>query len=211
LLSYDVASDQLLLDQNGKGDVALTITLTATNSVLCLGTLPIVLSLSLQHFMGADNYVPPPVIKVIEVAAIILVPVLIGMTLRRLAPEFAVRMDRPVRAFSVLVLAGVIAAAVGQEWTRLPGYFATVGLVCLLFNVISLAAGYALPRAIALPRRQAIAIAMEIGIHNGTLAIFIALNVLESAVISIPAVAYSLIMFFTAGLFAWWVKKDRTT
>jgi BASS family bile acid:Na+ symporter len=194
-----------------KGDVALNITLTATNSVLCLGTLPIVLSLSLQHFMGADNYVPPPVIKVIEVAAIILVPVLIGMTLRRLAPEFAVRMDRPVRAFSVLVLAGVIAAAVGQEWTRLPGYFATVGLVCLLFNVISLAAGYALPRAIALPRRQAIAIAMEIGIHNGTLAIFIALNVLESAVISIPAVAYSLIMFFTAGLFAWWVKKDRTT
>ncbi|MCW5547895.1 MAG: bile acid:sodium symporter family protein [Opitutaceae bacterium] len=190
-----------------KGDVALNITLTATNSILCLVTLPIVLNLSLLHFMGEGNYVPPPFVKVIEVAVIILVPVLIGMTVRRKSPGFAARMDRPVRAFSVLVLAGVIAAAVVQEWSRLPGYFATVGLVCLLFNVLSLAAGYLLPRAIALPRRQAIAIAMEIGIHNGTLAIFIALNVLGSAVISIPAVAYSLIMFFTAAAFAVWLKR----
>ena len=190
-----------------KGDVALNITLTATNSILCLLTLPLVLNLSLHHFLGTGNYVPPPFIKVIEVAVIILVPVAIGMTLRRQAPAFAARMDRPVRAFSVLVLVGVIVAAITQEWSRLPGYFATVGLACLLFNVLSLGTGYGLPLALKLPKRQAIAIAMEIGIHNGTLAIFVALNVLGSAAISIPAVAYSLIMFVTAAIFAWWLKR----
>lgn len=190
-----------------KGDVALNITLTATNSILCLLTLPLVLNLSLHHFIGTGNYVPPPFIKVIEVAVIILVPVAIGMTLRRKVPAFAARMDRPVRVFSVLVLVGVIVAAITQEWSRLPGYFATVGLACLLFNVLSLGTGYGLPLALKLPKRQAIAIAMEIGIHNGTLAIFVALNVLGSAAISIPAVAYSLIMFVTAAIFAWWVKR----
>lgn len=76
----------------------------------------------------------------------------------------------------------------------------------IAFNLLSLGLGYALPLALRLPRRQAIAIAMEIGIHNGTLAIFIALNVLSSAALSIPAVAYSLMMFVTAGLFAWRIK-----
>ncbi|MDP1580884.1 MAG: bile acid:sodium symporter, partial [Candidatus Didemnitutus sp.] len=189
-----------------KGDVALNITLTATNSLLCLISLPLILNLSLEHFMGAGNYVPPPVKKVIEVGVIILVPVFLGMLLRRRAPTFAARMDRPIRGLSVLVLVGVIGAAMAQEWERLPGYFAAVGIACLLFNVLSLATGYVLPLALRLPKRQAIAIAMEIGIHNGTLAIFVALNVLGSSAISIPAVAYSLIMFGTAALFAWWVK-----
>ncbi|WP_199171391.1 MULTISPECIES: hypothetical protein [Luteimonas] len=67
--------------------------------------------------------------------------------------------------------------------------------------------GYAAPRALRLPRRQAIAIAMEIGIHNGTLAIFIALNVLENPMMSVPAAVYSLLMFFTAAAFAFWLNR----
>ncbi len=193
-----------------KGDVALNITLTATNSLLCLITLPIVLDLSLGHFLGAGNYVPPPVRKVVEVAVVILLPVVIGMLVRQRSPAFAARMDRPVRAFSLLVLVGVIAAAIVQEWERIPGYFAAVGVACVVFNLVSLWAGYTLPLALRMPRRQAIAIAMEIGIHNGTLAIYIALNVLENSVISIPAVAYSLVMFITAGIFASWVKAKET-
>ena len=121
-----------------KGDVALNITLTATNSLLCLVSLPLILNLSLTHFLGAGNPIAPPVRKVVEVAVIILVPVIIGMVLRQRAPAFAARMDRPVRAFSLLVLCGVIAAAVVQEWTRLPGYFGSVGLACLAFNLLSL-------------------------------------------------------------------------
>ncbi len=190
-----------------RGDVALNITLTAVNSVLCLITLPIILDLSLRWFLGAGQYIPPPVAKIIEVAVIIIGPVAIGMTLRALAPGFAARMEKPVRLLSVLVLALLIAAAVVQAWESLVAYFAVIGLACLLFNLISMGTGYCAPLALKLPRRQAIAIAMEIGIHNGTLAIFIALNVLNNPTMSIPAAVYSLIMFFTAAVFAFWLLR----
>ena len=190
-----------------RGDVALNITLTAINSVLCLLTLPVILNLSLEFFLGAGQYVPPPVRKIVEVALIILLPVALGMALRGLAPRFAARMEKPVRLLSALVLALLIAAAVAQAWSTLVAWFAVVGLACLLFNLISMGAGYAAPLAVRLPRKQAVAIAMEIGIHNGTLAIFIALNVLGNAAMSIPAAVYSLMMFFTAAGFAWWAAR----
>lgn len=189
------------------GDVALNITLTAINSVLCLVTLPIILNLSLEYFLGAGQYVPPPVQKIVEVAMIIVLPVAIGMAVRAFAPVFASRMEKPVRLLSVIVLALLIVAAVAQAWSTLLKWFAVVGLACLLFNLISMAVGYAAPRALRLPKKQAVAISMEIGIHNGTLAIFIALNVLQNAAMSIPAAIYSLAMFFTAAVFAWWANR----
>ncbi len=190
-----------------RGDVALNITLTAVNSVLCLITLPIILDLSLRWFLGAGQYIPPPVAKIIEVAVIIIGPVAIGMTLRALAPAFAARMEKPIRLLSVLVLVLLIVAAVVQAREALLAYFAVIGLACLLFNLVSMGTGYYAPLALKLPRRQAIAIAMEIGIHNGTLAIFIALNVLNNPAMSIPAAVYSLIMFFTAAAFAFWLVR----
>jgi BASS family bile acid:Na+ symporter len=193
-----------------RGDVALNITLTATNSLLCLVTLPIIVGLSLGWFMDADAYVPPPFKKVIEVGAIILLPVLIGMTIRHFATGFARRMEKPLKIFSIAVLALLIAAVLQAEWKVLVAYAATVGVACLLFNLVSMGSGYGLSLAIRLPRRQAIAIAMEIGIHNGTLAIFIALNVLGNNLMSVPAAIYSLIMFVTAGIFAWWLTRRRS-
>lgn len=192
-----------------RGDVALNITLTAVNSVLCLVTLPLILNLSLEFFLGAGQYVPPPIRKIVEVAVIIVLPVAIGMTVRAFAPGFATRMEKPIRMLSVIVLALLIAAAVVQEWNTLLTYFATIGLACLLFNLVSMGTGYAAPLALKLPKRQAIAIAMEIGIHNGTLAIFVALNVLGNATMSVPAAVYSLLMFFTAAGFAFWVTRRR--
>ena len=190
-----------------RGDVALNITLTAINSVLCLLTLPLILNLSLEYFFGAGQYVPPPVRKVIEVAMIIMLPVLIGMLIRARAPGFAARTEKPLRGLSVLVLALLVGAAVMQEWNTLATHFAAVGLACLGFNLISMAVGYGTPLLLQLPRRQAIAIAMEIGIHNGTLAIFIALNVLGNATLSVPAAVYSLLMFATAAVFAFVVSR----
>ena len=192
-----------------RGDVALNITLTAINSVLALVTLPLILGLSLEFFLGSGQYVPPPFRKIVEVALLILLPVAIGMAVRRWLPRFAARMERPVRAIAVLVLVLLIATVVAQEWRTLVEYFAVVGVACLLFNLLSLGLGYGAPLALKLPRPQALAIAMEIGIHNGTLAIFIALNVLQDAAMSVPAAIYSLLMFFTAAAFAWWSVARR--
>ena len=189
------------------GDVALNITLTAINSLLSLITLPVIASLSLGYFMGSEQYIPPPFRKVLEVGIIILGPVLIGMFVRARAAGFAARMEKPIRIFSVLLLALLSTIAVAQNWTVLAANFATVGLACLVFNLTSLAIGYTLPRAVNLPARQATAIAMEIGVHNSTLAIFIAFNVLNNGALSVPAAIYSLVMFVTAALFAWWANK----
>jgi BASS family bile acid:Na+ symporter len=190
-----------------RGDVALNITLTATNSLLCLATLPLIVSLSLAYFMGAEQYVPPPFRKVVEVGVIILGPVVLGMLVRAFAPRFALAAEKPLRIVSMLVLFGLMGAVIVDVWDELPGYIAAVGLACLVFNLASMAAGYWVPLAIRLPKRQAIAIAMEIGIHNGTLAIFVALNVLGDATMSVPAAIYSIIMFITAAVFGWWVNR----
>jgi len=173
-----------------RGDVALNITLTATNSLLSLVTLPLIVGWSLVFFMDSNQYVPPPTRKIV-------------------ASGFAVRMEKPLKIFSVLVLAALIGAVLWSEAGNLLAFFATVGLACLAFNLVSMAVGYGLPLAINLPRKQAIAIAMELGIHNATLAIFIAMNVLDNNQMSIPAVIYSLIMFITAAIFAWWLTRNR--
>ena len=191
------------------GDVALNITLTAINSLLALVTLPLIVDAALVHFLGQDQYVPPPTRKVIEVAAIIVLPVLIGMALRAGLPKVAAALEKPIRLFAVLVLVAVIGAAIVAEWERLPGFIAAVGAACLAFNLLSMAIGYGLPRWLDLPRSQAIAISMEIGIHNGTLAIFIALTVLQNATLSVPAAVYSIIMFVTASAFTFWLNHGR--
>lgn len=190
-----------------RGDVALNITLTALNSALSLLTIPLIVNWSLDHFLGQGRYIPPPVQKVAEVAAIIVLPVVLGMIVRGFMPGFAARMERPIRIFAVVVLAALVAGAIAQEWRTLGPALAAVGLACLAFNLVSMAVGYGVPIAIRLPQRQAIAIAMEIGIHNGTLAIFIALNVLQSAPMSLAPAIYSLIMFITAAVFVFVLSR----
>lgn len=189
-----------------KGDVALNITLTAVNSVLALLTLPIIVNLALEHFFGAGQYVPPPHRKIIEVAAIILVPVLIGMFVRARAPGFAQRMEKPIKLFSILILTVLILAAIYIERAKLLDSIVAVGLACLLFNVASMLTGYLAPLALRLPERQAIAITMEIGIHNTALAIYVALNVLNNPAASLVPGIYTLCMYLTATLFAVYVS-----
>ncbi len=184
-----------------RGDVALNITLTAINSALSLIWLPLVVNWSLDHFLGKGQYIPPPVGKIVEVAAVIVLPVVIGMILRGRAPRFAGRMERPIRIFAVVFLAVLVAGAIGENWKILGPALAAVGLACLAFNVISLAVGYAAPLVLRLPQRQAIGIAMEIGIHNGALAIYVALNVLKMPQASFAPAIYSLVMFVTAAVF----------
>lgn len=184
-----------------RGDVALNITLTAINSALSLFWLPFVVNWSLDHFVGRGQYIPPPIGKIVEVAAVIVLPVVIGMILRGRAPRFAARMERPIRIFAVVFLAVLVAGAIGENWKILGPALAAVGLACLAFNVISLAVGYAAPLVLRLPQRQAIGIAMEIGIHNGALAIYVALNVLKMPQASFAPAIYSLVMFVTAAVF----------
>lgn len=183
------------------GDVALNITLTATNSVLTLVTLPLIVGLSLRAFMGADRAISMPMDKLAQTFAVILVPVALGMLLRHRNGALAQRLSKPVRTLAFAFLIIVIVGALAKEGAKVIPAFKLVGLPALLFNVLSLGVGYLVPLALRLPRRQAVAIGMEIGIHNGTLAIAVATNVLQNDAMVIPPAVYSILMFFTASAF----------
>jgi bile acid:Na+ symporter, BASS family len=193
------------------GDVALNITLTATNSLLSLLTLPLIVGTSLRLFLGAEKNIPLPVDKVIQTFAIILVPVGIGMLVRWRKPALSDRLSKPVRTLAFVVLIIVIGGALyteaSKDSSKLLESFKQVGVPAAVFNVVSLGVGYLVPLALRLPKKQAIAIGMEIGIHNGTLAIAIATTVLSNPTMAIPPAIYSLIMFFTAAAFAFLVGR----
>jgi len=191
------------------GDVALNITLTAVNSLLTLFTLPFIVNFSMEYFLGAGQYIPMPFSKVIEVFAIVLVPVSIGMLIKSRVPVLAAKLDKPVKIISALLLVVIIISVTRREWHVVTAYAGLLGWPLLLFNVLSLATGYYLPQLFNVSRRQAIAIGMEIGIHNGTLAVYIALNAINNSAMSVPPALYSLLMFFTAAAFGFLVNTGK--
>jgi BASS family bile acid:Na+ symporter len=189
-----------------RGDVALNITLTAINSVISVVTLPIITSLAIRYYDRGDE-VQLPLIEVVKVFALVLVPVLIGMAVRRRSPGFASRMDKPVRIASAVILAVLVLAILLGELDNVADYFAAVGAVAGLFCAASLVVGYVVPKALGITEAQAIASSMEIGVHNATLAIFVAVEVLDSVEISVPAAVYSIFMFVLAALWGVFVSR----
>ena len=123
--------------------------------------------------------------------------------------DVAKKLERPVRSMSAVFLLLIIALTVLKERANIGEYFRQVGVAALAFNLASMAVGFLVPRAVRLSKRQSIAIAMEIGIHNGTLAIAIASSplLLNNGVMAIPPAIYSLIMFFTAAAFGFLIHR----
>jgi BASS family bile acid:Na+ symporter len=190
-----------------KGDVALNISLTAVNSLLTLFTLPLIVNFSIDYFLESGQVIPMQFKKVMEVFAIVLVPVTIGMFIRSKSPNISTKLDKPVKIISALFLILIIIATIVKEKSQIALYFQQVGLAALSFNILSMAIGYYVPTIFKIAKKQAIAIGMEIGIHNGTLAIYIALSVIGNSAMSIPPAVYSLIMFFTAAAFGYMVSR----
>ncbi|MDP3951189.1 MAG: bile acid:sodium symporter family protein [Microbacterium sp.] len=189
-----------------RGDIALNISLTAVNSVIAVITLPLITNFAIMYFQPFDDQLGLQWAKALEVFAIVLLPVALGMLIRRFWPKFADGMDRPVRIASVVILVVVIAGAVASNWTLLVDNFAGLALITILFCLLSLAVGYVVPRLLKVGRRQAIAASFEIGIHNATLAIVIAQTVLGSVELSLPAAVYGVLMFFIAFGFGFLIR-----
>ena len=191
------------------GNVAMNISLTAVNTLLSIVTQPLIANWAIAHFAQSGQVVPMQTSKLLEVIAIVLIPVLLGMAVARKAPGFSNRMEKPVKIFSAVVLAVVTVLAIAKEWGSLSTTFVQIGPAVLLFNLVSLFAGYYLSRAAGLDKPLSTAICYEIGIHNSTLAIFVALSVLGSYQLALPAAVYSVVMYITAPLFGWLVLKRR--
>jgi BASS family bile acid:Na+ symporter len=191
------------------GDVALNITLTAINSALALITLPVIVNFSLLQFYGEGKVIPLQVDRVLQVFALVLVPVAVGMFTRNRYASLAFRLERPVKILSALFLAAIVLVALIREWQTLLTWGPVIGVATLAFNLASLAIGYGVPRLFNLDYRQAIAICMEIGIHNSTLVIAIAMSpqLLNNTEMAIPPAIYGLVAYITAAIFVAVLKR----
>lgn len=189
-----------------RGDVALNISLTAINSVIAVVTLPLITNLAIAYFLPGDATLGLQLGKTIEVFVIVLAPVAIGMLVRSWRPQFADRMDKPVRIASIVILIVVIAGAIVSNLDMLLENLGQLSLITVLFCLLSLSVGFFVPRLFKVERKQAIASSFEIGIHNATLAIVIAQTVLGNMELSLPAAVYGVLMFFVALAFGFGLR-----
>jgi BASS family bile acid:Na+ symporter len=197
-----------LLSHLAGGDVALNITLTAINSLLATFALPVVVGLATWRFMGDEASIGLQFGKFVQVLAVVLIPVAIGVLARHRFSAWADRMGQPVKIGSAVVLALVILAAVAQAFDVLTANMGRLGGIALLLSIASLTIGYLVPRLFRVSRRQSIASAMEIGIHNVSVAIIVAVSVIGNEVMAVPAAVYGVVMFVPAGLVAYLLSRS---
>ena len=190
-----------------KGDIALNISLTAVNAILSAFTLPLIVNFAIIHFMNNGDGVGLQFFKVIQVFLIIFVPVCVGMLIRHKAPNFADKLQSPTKIFAIVFLIAIVCGAVFQERANIVSYFAQVGLATAVFCIASLSIGYFVPRWAGVNSFQARACAFEIGIHNSALSLTIALTIMASTTIAMPAAVYSIFMYLFAAIFGTLLNK----
>lgn len=198
-----------LLSHLAKGDTALSVSLTAVNSFLTIVTIPLIISFSIGYFMEENQTVNVAGTILGQVAALTLIPISLGMWIRKARIAFANRMERPVKTASALILIVVIIGAILNEKDTLGDSLMMAGPSTLVLNVASMVIGFAMAKAFRLQLAQQITIAIESGIQNGTLALFITLATLGNNAMSIPPAIYSLIMFGTGAMMIVWFGRIK--
>ncbi len=197
-----------LLTSFAKGDVALSISLTAIISLLCVVTIPFIVLTSIG--LLADSSITQD-ISLLSMARdmflIVTVPVIIGMLFRRFIPTLATRFEPMAKKVSMVLFVLVLLGAIAAEKENIVSYFAQAGLITLLLNVIMMVVAFYIAQLLGSGNEQKKCITIECGLQNGTLAIFVATSIFGGGVYVIPAATYSLIMFFTSLIFVYLVRK----
>ncbi|MFN5513472.1 MAG: bile acid:sodium symporter family protein [Cyanobacteriota bacterium] len=179
-----------------KGDVALSVTLTAVSSAITVLTIPILTNLALQYFLGKSAAIALPIgATMFQIFLITLLPTAIGMTIRRQFPEEARRLEKQMSRLAAGLLALIILLLLIREGEKLPGFLAQAGVAVLALNLLAMLGGFWAAKVCRLPLPQQICIAIEVGIQNGTLAIAITAGLLNNPDMAVPAAVYSLWMY----------------
>lgn len=184
-----------------KGDVALSVTMTAIASVVTVFSIPVVLSFSLIHFMGAGSEFQLPIIKtMISLFVITILPISIGMLIKRFAPRVADSSQVIVSRFGVTFLTFLVVFLSYVQRDIIVEALIATGPVSLLLNLSTMALGYYSSKWLGLNLAQRTSITMEVGLQNSTLSIFMALTLLSNYDMSMTPAIYTLVMFLTAGI-----------
>lgn len=190
-----------LITHLAKGDTSLSVSLTAANSLITIFTIPFVVDFALRQFLNANEMIQIDKLQtVIQIFAIVIIPVAIGMMIKRAKPVFADQMNTPVKIASGAVLFLVIIALVVKKKEDIIPYLQQAGIATSVLNILTMGIGFATAKIAKLNSKQSITIAIESGIQNGTMAIAIAAGILGNENYAIAPAVYSLIMFLTSGI-----------
>jgi bile acid:Na+ symporter, BASS family len=187
-----------LMTYLAKGDVALSVTLTAVSSIITVFTIPLLTNLALQYFLGKSASIALPIgSTMLQIFLITLLPTAIGMAIRHQFPDTARRLEKQMSRFAVGLLALIIVLLLVREGSKLPGFLVQVGIGVILLNLLAMLTGFLAGKLFRLPLAQQVCIAIEVGIQNGTLAIAITAGLLNNPDMAVPAAVYSLLMYVT--------------
>lgn len=198
-----------LLTHIGRGDVALSITLTAVISLLGMLTVPLILEFALHHYMGADAPPLPLAKSIIGVFVLTTVPVALGMFIKAKAPRFAETVEKQSRTMAGAIFVLVMIGAVISERERLLAHLDGLLVTMIVFNILMMVLAALVARLGRVTRPQRIAITLECGLQNGTLAVVVAGTMLGRIEFAIPAALYSIWMFVSAAVYIMIVNKTR--
>ena len=198
-----------ILTSFGRGDVALSISLTAVISLLSVITIPLIVGLSYAHFFGQTVKGDISITRIaISVFAIVTVPVLIGLCVRHFAENFASRFAEVSKKISAVLFTLVLLGAIFQERNNIAEYYADTGLITFTLNIVMIALAWGIASVFGSGTQQKIAISIECGLQNGTVAIAVATLLFNGGPTVIPAATYSLTMFLTALIFIYILRRS---
>lgn len=189
-----------LLTHLARGDTALSISMTALSSLAAIVTVPLYLSLAVNHFDApfAEDISTAGV--ALQVFAITIVPLAIGMAIRARNPAWAAARESRFKAIATGAFLLVVVGVIASEFGTVRDNFGSLAAATLTLNVAAMALSFTISRLARLDLRQSTAVAMELGVHNSTLAIAVAALIVDE--LTIPAAVYSAFMYLTSGAFA---------
>ena len=197
-----------LLTSFAKGDVALSISLTAIISLLCVFTIPFIVLTSVNMLGGSNVDSNISLVSMSrDMFLIVTVPVVLGMIFRKIFYGITSKIEPIAKKISIILFILVLLGAIAAERENVVSYFAQAGLITLVLNVVMMFVAYHVARLLASGTKQKKCITIECGLQNGTLAIFVATSIFGGGMYVIPAATYSLIMFVTSLIFVYFVKK----
>lgn len=193
-----------------KGDVGLSVSLTALVGIVTPFTLPIMAAWAIDVYMGTDAIIQLPLLQTWFTLMIVsVVPVFVGMFVKANWPVLAERIQPIMSRFSVVVLVILILSIAIDLGSDLWVFLVQSGPAALALNVATMLAGYWLAKILLHNEAQANTICLEVGLQNGTLALLITSGILQNSNMSVAPSVYSLLMFVTASMFTYWVLKVK--
>ena len=197
-----------ILTSFAKGDVALSISLTAIISLLSVITVPfiIITSLNLLDLNNVSQKISLTNMA-LSMFLIVTLPVILGMIVKKILSNFVLSFEPIAKKISIFLFVLVLIGAILAERNNVIAYFAQSGLITLVLNVVMMIVAFYVAQLLGSGMAQKKCIAIECGLQNGTLAIFVATTLFGGSVYLIPAATYSLIMFATSLIFVFIIKK----